>query len=377
LSRALAVALILVSTDASAFSIASGFSTGCHERITLDAFEAFLLDVPPQGVPVPDSETWRELAFFFRDAFDLAGTPQDPMEMDDAKRFMFVSLLVGVRSPDTEGHSVLNLSELRRLHSDPSPEGQYAHALRAPADDHAGGNGIAVEGTRQRIAGLLYEAYRAVDPNLDDVEVGEADFYLDFYGKIKVDVWLPHYYVGQAVHAMQDSFSHTIRNDTRDELTHLRQIVHVMNYVDAITYEHDEERDGLAHSDSMDDCTHATVNPGDPDEARWSTRTAARDATIDVFYTARALFEGHEPHPFVPGKTTVVDSLLDKWVTLKDDCDDKFCGNDKWVDVAREKPTKAYAEAIFGCSASPRPIRGAWAICLLALACFLRRRART
>lgn len=61
-------------------------------------------------------------------------------------------------APDTEGHSVLNLENARELHTDPNPEGQYAHALRALDDDWDTADQSAVEGTRSAIRRELSEA---------------------------------------------------------------------------------------------------------------------------------------------------------------------------------------------------------------------------
>ena len=70
-------------------------------------------------------------------------------------KLVLVSLLIGVRSPDTEGHAVTNFSSLREIHADPNAEGQYAHALRGPNDDGTKGDENAVLGTREAIIQLI------------------------------------------------------------------------------------------------------------------------------------------------------------------------------------------------------------------------------
>lgn len=345
--------------QASAFSISSGFSNGCHEQITLRAYADFLLQLPLDDVVVPDDEIWREVSAFLGDTFsdELEGALDD--NVNDIDRFLLTSLIIGVRSPDTEGHSILNLSKLRELHSDPSPEGQYAHALRGPDDDDVAGNAVAIEGTRTRIRSLIAKAIELRKKPASE-QVISGRFYLDFYGIFDVPVNGPMFYLGQAVHAMQDSFSHAIRAEDEG----FRRIVHVMNYVDAIGSEHVEGRDGLAHSDSMDDCT------GEPGDAGGTVDAAVR-ATVDVFIAARAVFTGQD--------VGATEAMLDKWLTLKPDCelDDGFCGNTRWVEVARIKQTKPYFEAIFGCSAAPRATGwGAPAALLLVLMMGLALRGR-
>lgn len=334
---AVVVVGVLVSAPAAhGFTIASGFTEACHESITMDGFDDFLLEVPTGGIVVPEGSTWREVALFLED-LPLIGTAIDVDQLSDAQRFMFISLIVGVRSPDTEGHSILNFAALRQLHSDPDAKGQYLHALRAPADDLQEGDEYAVQGTRVSIresVAIAREYYERTAH--EQVIVGQ--FYLDFYGRIDVEVWAPMYYLGRAAHALQDSFSHTIRS----EEDALQKIVHVLNYVDAIGTDFDEDRDGLAHSDSMDDCV---LNAD-------GTSAAARVATLDLFYASRAVFSGLDEQ--------AVETVLDKWVTLKGGCNkaNTFCGNDHWLSIVREKQTKPYLEAIFGCSASDRPGRG-------------------
>ncbi|MFT5433941.1 MAG: hypothetical protein ACI9OJ_004653 [Myxococcota bacterium] len=326
------VAALLVPFPAIAFSINSGFSNGCHERLTVLAYQRALLDLPLNNLVPPEDDTWREFAIFL--AEQIGGSTQlASSDVSDADQFLILSLVVGVRAPDTDGHSILNLTNLRELHSDPSPEGQYAHALRGPDDDEAAGDATAVEGTRARIIDLLDEATRLLQlPDSEQIIMGTA--YLDFYGRFEMTVHGPTYYLGQAMHALQDSFSHSIR----DEAGGYRQVVHVMNYVEAISGEIVERRDGLAHSDSMDDCD------GEPGEVG-GTVDAAVDASADLLLTFRTIALSRD--------RDAVTRFLDKWVTLKEDCtfDNAFCGNDRWLAVTRIAQTEPYLESIFSCSA--------------------------
>ena len=343
--------------QANAWTVSSGFTHGCHEEITWNAFHDFLYYLPPDGVPVSDGTIWRELAIFLLEESPI---DIDPDSLDDADRFFLVSLIVGVRSPDTDGHSIINLGELRKLHSDPTDEGQYAHALRGKGDDLAEGNAVAVEGLKTRIADLLRKANDAISLPADE-QIILGRFYLDFYGEIDVEVWAPMYYIGQAAHALQDSFSHTIRDDADG----LRTIVHVMNYVDAIGSNFDEDVSGLAHSDSMDDCL---------DAATTDTFAAAIEATIDLFYIARAVWTNTEPD--------AVQNLFDKWFLFREGCDadNDYCDNGRWLEQTQKHQTKAYFKQIIDCRQGGGPLKSAgWALlvlCALAGAARISRRRR-
>ena len=80
----LLIAMLLASGHA--FSISSGVTTGCHEGITISAFQLFALDLPVDYIQVPDSEEWRELAVYL---VDLAGLGE--FAISDAHRFMLLS----------------------------------------------------------------------------------------------------------------------------------------------------------------------------------------------------------------------------------------------------------------------------------------------
>ena len=341
-------------SSAHAFSISSGFTTGCHEMITSNAYKDFLVHLPVVARKLPEDDIWRDLVDYL-----LRDFPEEAKELDETRKFMLVSLLVGNRSPDTEGHSITNLNYLRQLHSDPSAEGQYAHSLRGPADDGQDGNAVAVAGTREMLRSLFHEADLA-GKALPDDQIIDAPFYLDFYGQIQVPVFAPLYYIGRAAHCIQDSFAHMVRS----QQDNLRKIVHVLNYAEAIGSEFDETRDGLAHSDSMDDCENVeTVDTGGGP----NTVGAAIEATTDLFIAYRELVEGRDPE--------AVDHLLDKWVVYKPGCtlDDKFCDNGLWLDVVRQKQTGPY----LGCSSSPSKMPMLPWIGIMAILLFRRSRSRS
>lgn len=316
LALALSVCLA-ATTTANAFTIGTGFGTdGCHERITAAAYQDFLLQLPLAGVELPRSSVWKRVGGFLVQEVDV-----DRGTLDDRQFFLLTSLLVGVRSPDTEGHAVLNLDAVRALHTDPDPEGQYAHALRATTDDFVDGDLAAVAGTRAVIRSEIENAFE-LSQLPPEQQIEEVSIYFDFYGVVNVKVWGPAYHVGRAAHALQDSFSHTIR----DEHDGLRTILTVLNFSEAVGGTLNEERDGLPHSASLDECGEATAG----------TFEAASRATRDLFVATRDTFRGRNPN-------AVLD-VLDAWVRYRGGCTEEngFCDNDYWLDVLREEPSGPY-----------------------------------
>ena len=82
--------------------------------------------------------------------------------LTDAQKFLLFSVVVGIRSPDTGGHSVANLDDLRREQIDPSPDSQHLHCLRAPAEDGFAGDTSVLRGSEALIRQELSEAAAAV-----------------------------------------------------------------------------------------------------------------------------------------------------------------------------------------------------------------------
>ena len=148
--------MLLTSTTpiAGAYSIHSGLTEGCHEKITQSAFLAVLPQLNPDAsILLPTSEIWRK----FADGMIRANGIKErfPEFQNDSFQLTLISILVGVRSPDTEGHATTNLARLRQIHGDPDPAGQYAHALRGAHDDGPEGDVAAIEGLRKSIIGLI------------------------------------------------------------------------------------------------------------------------------------------------------------------------------------------------------------------------------
>ena len=311
----LATALTVVSLARTAvgFQIRTGFTVGCHEGMAFTAYEQSGLTLQETAIALPRDDTWQELADFL--FADLALRFEEPRQ-----RFFFFSLLAGVRSPDTDGHSALNLLSLRRIHDDPA--GQYDHCLRAAGDDGLQGDVSAQAGCLGFIREEMRAAVRLLE--LPPAEQNlRTSFTLDFYGNADTNVWGPIFHLARASHALQDSFSHTVRGPD------LKQIYSFMNYAEAVGGSLKAERDGLAHSDHADRC----------DDDLRTVPAAAVDATADLFRAvASYIRSGSERH---------FEAFANKWLNLRPGCgpENNYCES-PWLERARKDPSGP----ILGCS---------------------------
>ena len=318
------VATSLIPQRAQAFTIKTGFTESCHEQISVEALGDFLDQPLRSDIVLPSDDTWRKLSTNIE--------PFLGIDLTDEELFVAFSLFVGVRAPDTDGHSVTNLDALRRIHANPVPEAQYRHTLRALGDDGIEGNVAAVEGAREEIRKSFDKALDSLQ-RAPEEQLGRAPVALDFYNRIQVDVWEPAFRLAEAMHTVQDSFAHTIRSEADD----LKKIATVLNYVDAISTDFNAERDGLAHSDFADQCAQDDVS---------EIREAARQATLDLLFAFRMANSGDDG---------ALESFLDEWVTLVPGCtpENEFCDNAGGLAIVEKEPTGPYLPEWMICSAHP------------------------
>ncbi len=177
--------------------------------------------------------------------------------------------------------------------------------------------------------------------------------YLSVRGQVEAP--LPTYYVrmGQAIHAIEDSFTHTYRSPDETHITV------VLNWIDKVDGDLVESRDGPAHAAQLDRCD-------DPDAIRASRRKLATLATIAVL---RATLD---PQSTPDQKMAGVDEVLDTYLSYSPGCtyDNGWCN----------APERAYADPT-GCGCHVGPLQGglgamtaAGGAALLALARRTRRR---
>lgn len=327
-----------------AYSLQTAVSRSCHEQITARSLAELLdlVDVDTR-IEVPDDPVLDRLL----DTLQFPGTA----DADDATRFVMLSIIVGVRSPDTDGHSTFDLAALRRLHADPDPRGQYAHALRGPDDDGIAGDIAAVDGT---LAAIVEEVLLGAELSAGGM-IARKPAYLDHYGRIEVPVALFAWHVGRALHALQDAHAHMIWD------ADIEHVVGVLNYVDAVEGRLDSH-DGLAHSNALDDCERDDVAP--------MVAAAVRRTTAMVRAIVTAV-ETQDDTPVRLGLAPCPDDATDPdtcgWLVYNPPCRaavaagdpaaidaaccteaNDFCGS-PYAEIAREDPVGPY----LGCTAAP------------------------
>ena len=137
----------------------------------------------------------------------------------DMKDLGAVSMLVGDRDNDLKGYASDDLSDLAEVHGDPGT--QQEHCLRGPDVKEPGGSAATVARCRAFIKQRVSDSLAGLDASgkPDLTRRTSIRLMLDLRGA--VDAPLPTYYVriGQALHAIQDSFSHSYRTPDQMKIT--------------------------------------------------------------------------------------------------------------------------------------------------------------
>jgi hypothetical protein len=332
---AMVAAGALSSNGANAFTISSPLSQGCHEMISSQALRAVRLDVPNAA---PLALTANEQAL----VDDVQFVP-DP----DMKDLGGITLLVSVRDNDLKGRNSADLTQLAEVHGDPN--NQEEHCLRSASETEPGGSEAAVADCRTFILGRISQALDGLDATGKPDSTQRTTFTLHLSLRGQMDASLPTYYVrmGQAIHAIQDSFTHTYR--TLDGM----KITVVLNWLALINGSLVESRDGPAHTANLDVCN-------DPDALR-STRHA-----LAVEASAAVLQATLDPQATRAQKMTTVGAILDKYMSFSPGCtfDNQWC----------QAPESQYQVSATGCGAAGTGTIVGPILAILAVAAFARRR---
>jgi hypothetical protein len=288
--------MLLVPSDAAAYSYESTVSVGCHERITTDALRAVRASLPN----VPRIEP---------DANEQALIDDLPFHVDeDVRDLAGATLLVAVRDNDLKGRGPLSIDQLAEVHGD--PDNQREHCLRTSDEDEPGGSEAALVNCRAFIRERTLDALHGLDANGTPNPDARTSLRVDLAIRGPVDAELPHFYVrmGQALHALEDGFGHTFR--TSDG----RRVTVVLNFIDVANGVHDERRDGPAHKSALDECE-------DPDELRTRNRLLATEASTALL--AAAL----DPALDRAAKEAAIDAVLSGVLSYEPGCtfDNGWC----------------------------------------------------
>ena len=332
---------VTATTRAVAYSYESVVSTGCHERITMSALRTVRATLPTAPFLEPSAN-------------DRALIGDLPFALDpDMHDIGGATLTVGVRDNDLKGRGPTEVDQLALVHGDPAA--QREHCLRARGDDEPDGTIRALEACRGFIREKVVEALEGLDANgvVDPARRADIDVALQLRGGVTAD--LPRFYVnmGQALHTLQDGFSHTFRSPDR------LRVRSTLNWIDWIEQHEVESRDGPVHRNGLDQCD-------DLDDLRTRNLDTATRASVELL-TATL-----DPKLTRDAKLAAVDSTLAKYLSYESGCSDA----NGWCDA----PERSYEiSAGCGCGVVGRHPRGllAGALGALAIAGFVVRRRRT
>jgi hypothetical protein len=284
---------------ARAYTISSAISSGCHELITSDALRAVRLQPATAVTAAPLDADKNERALIG----DLEFRPADDMtDLGGA------TLLAGVRDNDLKGRSSNDVSQLALVHGDPNA--QREHCLRSSHEKEPDGSRAAVVDCRAFIVDSIRQALLGLDATgtPDLAQRTSLPLYLSLRHGVKAS--LPTFYVriGQALHAVEDSFTHTYRS--ADGL----QITTVLDWVDEANGNLVEATDGPPHATELDRCDDPDVLRGHRRDLATKAATAILSATLD-------------PNQTNVQKMAAVEVILDQYVSYAPGCsfDNGWC----------------------------------------------------
>lgn len=334
---AAAMLLALVPRAARAYTIETSVTRGCHEELTADALRATRKVLPQQTQALHSLKDDRALIDDV--AFSVPG---------DLNDIGAVTLLLGVRDNDVKSFAALNIDELAALNA--SPGDQKEHCLRSAEQDEPGGSAAALLDCRDFVRTTLLSALDGLDGQWrpDGAKRDSLKVALAIRGQ--TDVHVPMFYLraGRALHAIEDSFTHTFR-----KVGDGHKVSVVLNWIDFADSRLRPNVDGPAHLQELDRCD-------DADELRTERRHLAIEAA------SAALVAVLDPATDRAGKTKEIDALLDKYIAF--DADSHCTVDNHWCDA----PELAYAPGACGCAIpGSRPRNAPVLLGLLALGAML------
>ena len=320
-----ALALLIAPSAVQAYATGSSATKDCHERITWSALDGS--SWPDGATPPPDEQAERL-------AEQLAVTVPERHQ-----NLWAVSTGIGTRWPDFQGSEPSDFVALNGVHQ--NPVGQREHCLRmAEHDDVPGGDPAGSRAALEDCRAFIMEQVTLAlgpDETVDLNATETVEMWLAFVGKDEVDVQRFGFHMGQALHALQDSFSHTVRTEDG------HRVRHVLNYIELAGDGLNEDVDGHAHSSALDDCELGTPLL----DARVSQAMAASTDLLN------AVADGSNGRA---GRIANVHAVLERWLSF---AEDDPCVND--IDQC-QPPELAQTQS--GCSAGGRLSGGAIALIL-------------
>ena len=275
----------LCAAPASAWQIEDVIHKPCHERLSQAALDRVGYVQDPAPLTGDDAR--------LRDNVDFKASRYDA-------NLYALSLVIGVRNADTHGGASFSFGNNATAAN--ADDDQRAHCLRTKSQDGPAGDAEAIADCRAWIESLYWQALASLDDNGDvspDART-EATVATEFQGSVSYRLSGLYYYGGRAIHAVQDSFTHSFRGP---DWHHIR---HVFNWSDQVSCTLDEARDGHGHETVLDDC-----EAGDPTEAeRFEVATQASADLLSALTT---------PGDHAERAQRIAD-FLETWMTYEPDC---------------------------------------------------------
>jgi hypothetical protein len=263
---------------------------------------------------------------------------------DDLDDIGAVTLLLGVRDNDVKGAAPTDLDQTAILNGDPA--GQKEHCLRSPDQVEPSGSQEALDDCRAFIRETLLAALDGLDAqgSPDGNKREKLEVNLAIRGKIVVSVPIFYLRAGRALHAIEDSFTHTFRN-----VADRHKVTVVLNWIKYADANLNESVDGPPHLKELDRCD-------DLDDLRAERRRLAVEAA------GAALNVLLDPSVALGVKGPAVDAMLDKYLAF--DANAHCTADNHWCDA----PELAYLPSGCGCTlGGGRSPATSWSV-LLAIA---------
>jgi MYXO-CTERM domain-containing protein len=339
----------LRAVPAGAWQIEDVIHQPCHERISQAALDRVGYAQEPPTLEADDAR--------LRDNVDFKATRYDA-------NLYALSLVIGVRNADTHGGASFSFGNNATAAN--AADDQSAHCLRTASQDGPQGDAQAIADCRAWIESLYWQALASLDEN-GDVAPDQrtyATVATEFQGSVSYRLSGLYYHGGRAIHAVQDSFTHSFRSPD------WHRIRHVFNWSDQVSCTLDEARDGHGHETVLDDC-----KDGDPTEAeRFEVATQA---------SADLLSALTRPGPHAERAQRIAD-FLENWMAYEPDCtlDNAYCDNAVYDWLKRSDRSDAgICDGPLGCQITPaskprRSNHGLLAAAALAFAALGLRRRR-
>jgi hypothetical protein len=255
---AAAAGTLLSASAASAWQVSDPIHHSCHERISAAALAQVGYVQTPPPLTGPDAD--------LRNGLQFDAAPYDA-------NIYALSLIIGTRWPDSQGEPSFDFYKLSNVHN--APGDQASHCLREESDVGAEpGDTRALTGCRAQIATLYWQALATLDPTTGAVDPDERTLqpeFLPFLGKTQIPVSGFYFFAGRAVHAIQDSFTHTYRRMDGGDAGH--KITSIFNWASQVRGDLVEAENGHGHETILDDCEDD--NPSNGDRMAWATAASA------------------------------------------------------------------------------------------------------